>query len=139
MKHGTWRNTSYGNDLKDILAQPRPPSGCTVVTPAADELFIDIDSLDDLGRFLERFEETFKGMFPTATYKISPSRGKGKFHVVVKAEGLVFTDIQRVAAQAALGSDWRRELFAVVKHVKINETHTCFFERSSPCPSTSVG
>ncbi len=99
-----------------------------VVLPEPNQLFIDIDSDEDLEFYecqmliLDRFVES--------TETITASASPGHYHVVVTLSRDP-SPWERVAMQAALGSDRKRELLAIINRTGDLPGPNCFFEAIS--------
>lgn len=103
-------------------------AGRRVELPAADQLQIDIDSYD-AQRAFERSWCIFSREWPEATHEIRASKsGPPHAHVYVTVPGWQLEPIERIALQAALGSDPVRELLAVVRLAKGIPHPTLFVE-----------
>jgi hypothetical protein len=102
--------------LKQVIRYPEP-----------NELFIDIDTRDQLATF-ERNFEVLRRYIPVEECTETPSkRGWPHVHIVVRLKHAV-TSIERIAMQTALGSDPMREILSIAR-VYTNQQHaTCFFE-----------
>lgn len=87
--------------------------GGRVVLPGQQELQIDLDSAEAWETFLARWQGFMEPNYPAAGYVAAPSRsGLPKRHVTVTMPFPV-TEAERIAWQAALGSDWLRELLSL--------------------------
>ena len=102
--------------------------GLAVITPKANELFVDIDSDASFEAFttmvakLAEFE-------PGTQWQCAPSKsGLPKRHAVVTLTREV-GDIERIALQAILASDPLRELLSYVRVRAGQEAPIKFFER----------
>ena len=103
--------------------------GLRVVLPTALELQIDIDSDEALYDFERRYELARNTGLPLAGYSSQPSKSGGeKRHITVRMS-LKITPLERIALQAILGSDWRRELFSYDRLQRGDAVPTLFFER----------
>jgi len=93
--------------------------------PLANELFVDIDSKEDLARF-DRVKDLIHIIHNT---KLTPSRSKpdGK-HIVCNLDRPV-TPLERIALQAILGSDPRREAHSFNRLQANDPLPTLFFEK----------
>lgn len=100
--------------------------GMALVIPGDDELFVDLDSKGALDLFDSRFKQFIK-VCPTARRQFTTSKS-GNWHVYVTVPGSKFTMEQRIALQAALGSDPLREMIAVFHHAEGYEYPSVFFE-----------
>ena len=100
-----------------------------VVFPQADELFLDIDNVAS-GLVYEENKDIVDQSHGILGVIVSDSRsGQGKKHYVVKLKRPV-TTIERIALQAILGSDRRREANSLRRHILDGElTPTLFFEK----------
>jgi len=104
--------------------------GERVVHPRPDELLIDIDSREQYERYLDLFEllQDKLGGDVLVTYN-QPSRSKPEGrHVIVKLPFFV-GNATRIAFQAALGSDPKRELLSILGHLDGDDKPTVFFEK----------
>jgi hypothetical protein len=105
--------------------------GLLLVKPTDEQVFVDLDSLEQTTDFFGRWPEFLK-LWPLATYKMTPSTsGKpGRHHVIVTVSDLKpLADHERIALQAALGSDPLREMLAIY-HGRAGYEHTSvFFEK----------
>ena len=111
--------------------------GLVAVLPNSNELFLDIDTDADYNLFLfhlailgERFYENIE--FESLT----SSSGLPHRHIIVKLPFDVTTE-QRIALQAALGSDRKRELLSICESIDEDcENHltpvTLFEDKHSP-------
>ena len=113
------------NDL-DEVARSR---GMRCERPAPNELFVDIDSAEQLVRF-DRAIVALKTVHPECTYTHAGSKTPGHYHVRVTMPHNV-TPLERVAYQARLGSDPKREALALLRNRKgvRGEDLSVFFER----------
>ena len=103
--------------------------GKVVVLPKPDELFIDIDNEGDacVLQSLLRVART-AGLDIFVDRRI-PSATPGHEHVYLRCgESLQLTPTLRIALQAALGSDRKREVLALAAVVRGIEPHSVFFE-----------
>jgi len=111
-------------DLKRYAAD----NGLRIVYPEHNQLLIDIDSDEDFQTFKDQFKilsEKFKVL-----WTVTPSRSKpqGK-HIIVTVPGANFSDLERIAFQAVLGSDRKRELLSIFDIIKGDSHPTVFFEK----------
>lgn len=127
----TFKNveSSY-SDLRMEYAQAQAKlRGQVVVLPGPRELFVDIDSVDQLKMFFDRIEK-LKAQFEEGhvNYVIRSSRSGGdRFHIVVTLP-LPLQPFERIAYQAILGSDPVRELLSIARINYGCEHPTIFFE-----------
>ena len=101
-----------------------------VVLPEPYDLFLDIDNEADMKRFARGMDIVIKH-FNGQVIKSTPSRsGLPKRHIIVRLDRPV-TNAERIALQAALGSDPVREILGIVR-VQHNDPHpTLFLEKKS--------
>jgi hypothetical protein len=109
--------------------------GNRIVLPADDELLIDLDSQEHIDAFkkswpiFERDVLLHVGIAPT--YTSAPSRsGPPRTHVTVKLPFEIVTPEERIAWQAALGSDPVRELLSMLRDMRGDEHPTLFVEKA---------
>lgn len=102
--------------------------GCYAIEATDQELFLDLDSEEAHDHFLE-FWPDFCGIFGTdGDYKESWSRsGSPKRHITVILPVPVPL-VQRIAFQAILGSDPKREMLAMSRAQKTEKNVVLFFE-----------
>lgn len=103
--------------------------GLVVRHPKANELFLDIDTPEQFAVFT-RNVEVLKKFKPVKAVIDDPSSSgaPGRRHVTVVLEEDI-TKVERVAFQAALGSDPMREMLSLAR-IAVNDAHpTLFFER----------
>lgn len=101
--------------------------GCRIDVASDLELFVDLDS--------EAAYEQFKATWPivaehfASSYVVDPSKsGLPKRHVrAILIEPL--SELARIALQAALGSDGKREALSVVRSLKCEPNVIIFFEK----------
>ncbi len=109
--------------------------GLLLVEPKPDELFVDIDSRRAMDEFLNRLSR-FISVYKGTTVQYTTSVG-GNWHAYVTVPGWSFTMDQRVAMQAALGSDPLREMIAMKHHHEGYAYPSVFFEKDGvrrECP-----
>ena len=132
-----WRleiQSVIGSDLaehpRDALARCNLEDGDTreIVEPESNELFIDIDSESDVGVMSEMVRILrFNGVV-VSVERVTPSRTEGHYHAVVKLDRDV-SAVERIAFQACLGSDRKRELLSLLRVVlELDRPPTVFFE-----------
>lgn len=98
--------------------------GLLLVEPKDNELFVDLDHQADVDQFGVRLE-TFLRVYPEASVQYTRSSGGG-WHAYVTVPNETFTIDQRIALQAALGSDPLREMIAI-SHAKGGYQWPCVF------------
>ena len=100
-----------------------------VVLPDNNQLLLDIDNDYDRGVFEQNRDiiDTFYGILSTSE---GPSRsGKsGKRHIIVTLRTPV-SPLERIALQAILGSDRRREAHSIRRLAQSDPNVTLFFEK----------
>jgi hypothetical protein len=100
--------------------------GMEIHYPERDELFVDIDNAESLKSFHECL--ALLGDLVLG-YTRTPSNGGGDhWHIRVKLWREVDDDAERIALQALLGSDRKREMLSWITK-GANAKVTCFFER----------
>jgi hypothetical protein len=105
--------------------------GCVVVYPGPNDLFVDIDSEDDLDFFHEaivRLRRYFPG--GDILVNVTPSKSPGRYHATVTIPRPVKDAAERILLQAVLGSDRVRELLSWARLETGATPHpTVFFEK----------
>jgi hypothetical protein len=86
--------------------------GLVAFLPAEDELQLDLDTEEDVRRFDVAWP-ILSEHFPTARCFSTPSKSGDGQHVRIRVP-FSLTTLQRIAFQAALGSDYKRELLAAI-------------------------
>jgi len=116
---GKTRDYSLGHTNDDINALLR---GCVIVHPRPNQLFLDIDDEDHRAVFDELFPRMAE-VWPGVSYEIreSPSGAPGHYHIVVTMPR-DFTELERIALQAALGSDQKQALYSLVRVLALGQT-----------------
>lgn len=102
--------------------------GQVAVVPKENELFIDIDNLHSLERFYKALVALSRNDNDAFDVTIRSSKSGGvHFHIVVTLRRDVST-LERIALQAALGSDPVREIISLARIRAGNPNPTVFFE-----------
>ena len=101
--------------------------GYKIVLPAANELQIDIDTVEMQERFNESVGVFFQYITPEDVKETPSESGLPCKHITIKLPFDV-TVWQRLALQAALGSDNIREILSCIQHLNGDPTPTCFKE-----------
>jgi len=101
-----------------------------IVEPATDELFIDIDSEDDFELLDNRLQTLRLNGVGVDTIRTTPSRRSGHYHVVLRLDRNI-DPTMRVALQACLGSDRKREILSALRILfDMDRPPTVFFEEA---------
>lgn len=101
--------------------------GYKVIVPNSNELFIDIDTNDDYAVFQDQIFMLFK-MIDGITVDEHVSRhGLPGKHITVTLPFDV-SDSERIAWQASLGSDYKRELLSMIRLTRGDVHPTLFVE-----------
>jgi hypothetical protein len=99
-----------------------------VKIPAADELYLDIDTPEQWGIFLRSFDVVRRYLGVEEYKRTASSSGRaGRYHVVIKMKEPM-TSFERIALQAALGSDPMREILSLMRIYQNNPHPTLLFE-----------
>lgn len=123
-----------GSDLHEDPEVAAKKLGKIVVHPAFDELLIDIDSEEGHAALLAGIATAASCGITIAVVKKIPSATPGHFHVycTVELDGTCYDELTpelRIALQACLGSDLRREFFSLARvMLKTDRPPTVFFE-----------
>lgn len=112
--------------------------GLRVVTPTADELQLDIDTGEQLAIY-ERNIDVLRKWLQVHEISRTPSQEEGHLHITLQVADRPLTAIERIALQAALGSDPKRELLSIMR-AWYNEgvPPTLFFEKKTTATNTVV-
>lgn len=107
--------------------------GMVLVFPLDNELQIDIDDLSSYCIFESQFR-ILEENFPGCTFEEHFSKsGPPKKHITVKLPFDVEDALERIGLQAALGSDFKRELLSLINHRRGQSKPTLFLERDKSC------
>jgi hypothetical protein len=121
------------SELNDSPYDTAAALGLRVITPGDRELFIDIDCDEDLAHYRAMLEilkpiAFTDGRALVVMEKVVPSKTLGHFHITVTLDERV-TPMERIAFQAALGSDRKRELLSLLRvRLDLDRPPTVFFE-----------
>jgi hypothetical protein len=120
-----------GSCLKDDPYEVAKAKGLKVVLPYANQLFIDIDDEDRLNAVDTTLGWLADNGVSVLDVKRTPSRKPGHYHVVVELDREV-TEGERIALQAIMGSDPKRELLSLLRiWFKTDRPPTVFFEEAA--------
>lgn len=122
----------YVNEEREDFIARMLEEGKKVVFPAANELFIDIDSADQLAAFQHLFgilknQACELQWGADIVYDKPSSSGVPNRHIIISMDHDM-TDLERIAWQAALGSDPVRELLSLIRHLRGSTNPTMFVE-----------
>ncbi len=124
----------HTNSAKDISIRQHERAaerGHVCKYPAPNELFLDIDSLEGLGRMHAAFTQNsyMKSIVASVHTHASPSGKAGRFHVIVTLSKNV-SKFERITLQALLGSDLAREILSYQEAQAGCHNPTVFFEKA---------
>jgi hypothetical protein len=115
---------------RNVEIQELIDQGYTVLYPADNQLFIDIDSEEDLSQY-DRMLNRLLAMYPEITWSETASKsGFPCSHIIVTLP-FPISPTMRIALQAALGSDPMRELLSSIRVLQEIDNPTIFLERSN--------
>jgi hypothetical protein len=115
------------SDLDDDPYLVAATLGLRVVVPGPRELFLDIDSPEDLAFYREQLSRLNSRIHMLTETRITRSSG-GNYHVYLESV-YALTPVGRIMLQAILGSDRVRELLSYLRiELKLNREPTLFFE-----------
>lgn len=124
----------YTLNRDEILRSKARDLGMIVVKPETDEIFLDIDSPDrDLATLKQNLAILNENGLSFRVKKVTISKSGEGLHVVI-GDGPVLDDWQRVALQAVLGSDLKREALALVHVFQGEKNASVFFEEPALPP-----
>jgi hypothetical protein len=119
------------SDLNDDPYETAKAQGVDIVLPGPRELFLDIDDDESMAHYEAMLAFcTNDPLFPMREIKRTVSPG-ANWHVYVEVFSKEPLDpMTRIALQAALGSDRKRELLSALRiHFGLDRPPTVFFER----------
>lgn len=102
--------------------------GLEIIYPNEHELFIDIDSEEDYQRFKDSFEKLSWNINAKIKRDTPSKSGLPNRHIVVEMP-YYLNPLERIALQAILGSDPKRELLSYISLKDDAETPTIFAEK----------
>ncbi len=116
--------------MSDLARDPHEEAkerGLVAVLPGDDELFLDIDDRADFRVMKDIIGVLEHNGFMLAEVKRTRSKS-GNWHVYLRAP-MPLDPVLRIALQACLGSDRKREVLSVLRHLHGNYSPTVFFEK----------
>lgn len=120
---------SPSQDTHEAAVEKARARGLVVRLPKPNELFVDIDTFAAYERFKEQIE-VLKRWHRVVDVVESPSASGGAHKHIVVTLGNHVTPITRIALQAMLGSDLKREMLSYGRLLTGSSPHpTLFFER----------
>lgn len=129
-------NSDYDEEPRASYIARAEAMGLKILIPKPNELFIDIDCMEDW----EWFSNNISCILPSICAKYpewdiltsisdeESQSGEGHRHIVVTLP-FDMDDWQRIALQAALGSDRKRELLSCARVISGNLPATLFAEK----------
>lgn len=127
---------NYVHEPYDVALARAEEEGYEIVYPKDDELLIDLDSKEQHDKFY-RDLSLLQSYFVAYVTKDAPSKTPGHRHVTVKVDRPL-TILERIALQAALGSDNRREIHSLIDHFNGLDRPSLFFERKDETAQNEV-
>lgn len=118
----------YDERREDFIARITE-EGFQISLPEHNELQIDIDSAADMDRFRGCWEMLVRNLEVDPRMLITTSRNGGE-HIRVRLPVSKFEPLERIAFQAALGSDPARELLSLLRYRRGDLAPTLFVERA---------
>lgn len=123
------KESDFGDSLSQEAAErDAAKADCYIVLPKPNELFVDIDSEEAM----QLFQRNVKRLadFIDLGYEVKPSKSGGECrHITVTLARHVHSEYERIAMQAFLGSDPRRELLSWARVETKQKNPTKFFEK----------
>jgi hypothetical protein len=120
-------DTDYSLKREKICIQEARKSGLDILEGDGHTLLFDLDSEESLNVFLQRvhfLESKFAMVHMIVTHSKS-----GNYHAVCTLDPL-FPSVDpmiRVAVQACLGSDWKKEMLACLRTLNYNQSDSMLF------------
>ena len=104
--------------------------GLQVVRPEKDELFVDLDSSEQMLLFKSRLPDISKFISTSAVTRASSSGEEGHYHAYVRLNRPVKSEEERILLQLLLGSDPTRELLSWARiQICGSDCATVFYEK----------
>lgn len=128
------------SDLSKSPFEVAEALGVDCILPKGNELFIDLDCEADEKWMYEMLKVLHDNGYELTLDKITQSRGGGK-HAYLHWDEDEWTPLERVAMQACLGSDRKRELLSFLRIGLGDEKRppTTFFEARPGHPLEPTG
>ena len=125
------------SEVREAAEEKAKRLGLTLVKPGPFEVFVDLDSTAERIEFERRFDLA-KKLWKRSEYRytesVNGSGGERRHAYVLMPNLQAMTGHERIALQAALGSDPFREMLAIF-HGRAGYVHTSvFFEKPEPEP-----
>jgi hypothetical protein len=122
------------NQTREDYIDSQIKKGMSIVYPAPNGLQIDIDSESHMAVFLRSMECFKRNWDGDIKFKTKPSSsGLPRQHITVTLP-FVVESWQRIALQAALGSDPLRELLSSIRMMRGDISPTLFVEQPADLP-----
>lgn len=120
-----------GDEARELYIQRMQEDGYEIVYPKANQLLIDLDSPEDFEKFRKQLK-SLKKEFAGIQVFVKPSRNglPGRHATVVMPFDM--ESEERIAWQAALGSDPFRELMSLFRIHRGDSHPTIFVENQIP-------
>lgn len=120
---------SYADIRSEIAQKDAEAKGCIIVKPQASELFVDIDTREQMETFDRNIQVLQRREQAVITRRTpSPSGADFHYHIVVRLARKL-EPMERVLLQAVLGSDPMRELLSWQRIGYGDTCPTLFFEK----------
>lgn len=118
------------SEVREDAEEKAKRLGLDLIKPEPDQLFVDLDSDTDREAFEKRWMKLHP-MWPLSSFRMVESTGgKGHYHVYVTIPELnPLGEHERIALQAALGSDYFREMLAIFHGRAGYKWTSVFFEK----------
>jgi hypothetical protein len=118
------------NDIKSSIAFIEAEGlNCTVLVPKPNQLFIDCDDLEGNNWFNMNIGKVDEQVGPLEIEWLPSPSGTLHHHHIVVTCSRDLTDIERIAMQAFLGSDRKREALSWVRLVNGDPQPTLFYQK----------
>ncbi len=124
--------TKEGEDVNQYFSveqslERADENGWDVVYPCVNELQLDLDTYDAYLDCIVKL--TWLRKFPEFKCSYAIGRSKNdKWHITVKFDKNILTHMERIALQASLGSDFKKELISYMRVKNGEDTPCLFFE-----------
>jgi hypothetical protein len=130
---------TYGDIERKAFIEEQESNGMVILFPKEDELFIDCDTEEHFRIFIENFDMLNRNLLKLKPLNLGVEKrsciemweskgGAPGVHIIVQLPFNV-DSTKRIAFQAALGSDPKRELLSLVRMENGDEFPTIFVEK----------
>lgn len=120
------KTENYQNILREQFIADQRRKGYVIVVPRDNQLQIDIDTREQLSVYHKQIAVFARGI--PISQVMFPSKGGGEGYHITITLAFDVSPLERIALQAALGSDPMRELLSLMRFKNGDDHPTLFVE-----------